>query len=796
MTSVPARSGSLAGAEVHFLNRSYSPAVGGVERQLTYLENLVAGQGGRVVIWTTTPPPGDAPPSATAVRRRCPGWVGGSTRRFLLWVTVGLILYRLVHPRRRMVVLAGRASAETAAALPVHRVFAVPLITYLAGGDAAGSEFSTQRRAWLKRHMARSVDVFVAHTQSYLDEVKAAGHGGIGLVVPTLAPSSSAGGCPQLLAPHGGIRVLWCGRNHPVKGIDRLGRIAAGPLRRSAGLTAICDTAPQLPDCVQIHAGCPDPRSHMADFDVLVLTSLHEGQPNVMAEAALEGVPTVALGVGGIPEAVATLGHGAVLAPDCTDAEFAAAAIGTAERYRNEERRAELRISARQLYVEKAEGAWRHALESGLAGSTGRTGWGSVVGALAGGRGIATVLSALWLFAAARILSLSAFGRLSLIVAVGGLLDVVSDLGIPLALTHRAASVGASRMVVHRALRNRLLADIPAIALLLLVYRMATGADLLAPLIFGASIAGSTVYSTYTAVLRGQGTVRIEATNEVASRLAVVAAGVPWLALGGGLTAAAATYALADVVSGLVVPIVASRRISWADSDPAARAHLQLRATLPLAAASAVNVVYYKLDVWILALMAGPAAVATYTIAGRLADLVMLPSRALNSVSLALSEGSGPRVGLRALSFRSLMMTAPGVILGLVCVGPVLPALLGHQYRSAVQPTRVLLLSCLLTAVLLAVAPSVAIRRRALFLAGSSAALAANVSLNLVLIPRLGATGAALASLGSEGLLVGLVVVRVAGWRPAAVLRNLLQQVDRRFAPQPRLEPERELKEV
>lgn len=755
----------LDDVEVHFINRTHWPVVGGVERQFVQLQDLVRDLGGRVVIWTGTRLPASAGPSG----RRPPGAVATrpdvvdrsrlSPRLFLVLVVLRLVLYRARHPRRRCVILAGRASAEAVAALLVKRLFGDPVIVYLAGGDERGSEFSTQRRGWLQSQMVQRVDVFVAHTASYLDEVKAAGHRGARLIVPTITPVEAGPGCPVRLPGDGAIRVLWCGRNHAVKGLERLARMVVGPMKAAGvSLTAISDEQPPLPpDCV-VHTGCPDPRSHMAEFDAIVLTSRYEGQPNVMAEAALEGVPTIALGVGGIPEAMRTLGHGRAVDPGSGDAEFVDAVVETVRAYRQPGRRAALQTAARRLYWPQAREGWTRALL--LAHRTRPTGPGfiPVVGGLAGGRTAASLLSALWLVGAARLLGATGFGRLTFLLAAGAVVDVVSDLGIPLTLTHLAASNRADRALVRRAVAMRLAADLPAVVLLVLVYRGATHDGSLAPFVFGASIGASSIYSSYTAVLRGQARIRVESVNEVVSRAGVMVGGLTWLALGGGLLAAVSAYAAADLLSAVVVPMVALRRITWLESSEGGADELRLRSTLPLAAASAVNVLYYRLDIWLLAYISGPVTVAVYAIATRIADVVMLPSRALNSVALAWSERRIGPLNLTGLSLRSMAMTAPLAVVGLMLSPYLIPAALGPEYRAAVGPTRILLVASVLTSVLLAVNPAMAVRRRGLFLTASATALAVNVGANLVLIPRLGANGAALATLGSEALLLGSVV--------------------------------------
>lgn len=50
-------------------------------------------------------------------------------------------------------------------------------------------------------------------------------------------------------------------------------------------------------------------------IDVIAITSLREGLPNVLLEAMLNGVPVVAMGVGGIPEVISSPDYGIVVPP-------------------------------------------------------------------------------------------------------------------------------------------------------------------------------------------------------------------------------------------------------------------------------------------------------------------------------------------------------------------------------------------------------------------------------------------------------------------------------------------------
>jgi glycosyltransferase involved in cell wall biosynthesis len=54
----------------------------------------------------------------------------------------------------------------------------------------------------------------------------------------------------------------------------------------------------------------------LAESDVLVLSSDHEGTPNVLLEAACAGLPVVATAVGGVPDIVGDGTTGILVPPD------------------------------------------------------------------------------------------------------------------------------------------------------------------------------------------------------------------------------------------------------------------------------------------------------------------------------------------------------------------------------------------------------------------------------------------------------------------------------------------------
>lgn len=81
--------------------------------------------------------------------------------------------------------------------------------------------------------------------------------------------------------------------------------------------------------------------------DILVLTSEHEGTPNVVLEAMAHGIPVVATRVGGVPE-ILTDGRGFVVGPDDFDGLFKC----TARLIRNGELRRRMGENGREFVLE------------------------------------------------------------------------------------------------------------------------------------------------------------------------------------------------------------------------------------------------------------------------------------------------------------------------------------------------------------------------------------------------------------------------------------------------------------
>ncbi|MEU4396541.1 polysaccharide biosynthesis C-terminal domain-containing protein [Kribbella sp. NPDC023855] len=173
-----------------------------------------------------------------------------------------------------------------------------------------------------------------------------------------------------------------------------------------------------------------------------------------------------------------------------------------------------------------------------------------------------------------------------------------------------------------------------------------------------------------------------------------------------------------------------------------------------------------RLDFAILGAMAGPAVLGGYAVASKYAELLRLPGTALTWVFYPRLAKLGQREAA-ATARRMIRPTLIGILLAAIPVAlltsPVMRLLYGASFGSAVAPARVLL-----AGMLLAGASGVA----SAYLYGRGTpglnsiilgiGLVITVVLDLLLIPKHGAMGAAIAStaayLFTDALLIGLLL--------------------------------------
>jgi O-antigen/teichoic acid export membrane protein len=207
---------------------------------------------------------------------------------------------------------------------------------------------------------------------------------------------------------------------------------------------------------------------------------------------------------------------------------------------------------------------------------------------LAIGRAASGLLATAWLGIAAHQLTVYQFGQVTLVLSLGSLVSIGTDLGIPLALSKVACDHDPlDHDAVWRAVLTRAVAGLVAGAVLIGLWANTGQAQRwwLAGL-YSISVVVTPVGGSFLALLRGRAIGIVEAAYNVLSKAALLGVGVLTLAAGWRPSGVIAAFVLVDFVSSLALPVVAARRLRISPTaDPLQRAELRLRATLPLAAA-------------------------------------------------------------------------------------------------------------------------------------------------------------------------------------------------------------------
>jgi O-antigen/teichoic acid export membrane protein len=379
------------------------------------------------------------------------------------------------------------------------------------------------------------------------------------------------------------------------------------------------------------------------------------------------------------------------------------------------------------------------------------------------GRAIAAAVSAVWFVVAAHYLSVDDFGKLALLLSLGLMTAIVGDLGLTnllseeVAVDHSVARSAARHVVIQRIPLGLIAAALTAIA-----YAAAGGSWALAA-VFSISTLATVVYNTFTAAFRAVGRAEIDAANEVASRVFVLAAGWFLLARGHGLVAAVGVYVAADVAS-LVVLYVVFRHLTRPSPVVIERARVGLRRGRALGVAGILNTVYMRIDMWLLGLIVSAAAVATYAVSYRIFEALLLPALTLASLSVVQCAGlTGERLRARLVQLAStaVAVTVPIAIGVLVAAPFIISTLFGSRYTAATTPLRILAVCSILTAPIFATTFPLALRSSRVAWA-LGVALALNVAGNIATIPALGPAGSAWTTLACDAVLLAWILRQIA----------------------------------
>ena len=169
-----------------------------------------------------------------------------------------------------------------------------------------------------------------------------------------------------------------------------------------------------------------------------------------------------------------------------------------------------------------------------------------------------------------------------------------------------------------------------------------------------------------------------------------------------------------------------------------------------------------RLDVILVGALVGPATLGTYAIASRFAELLRLPPVAMTYVlqpQLAAADPASAARRARALFPKAFALTA-SLVLPLGLVAFLIPVVFGEPFRASILPAQILLVGLATEGIGgVCIAFLYGIGRPGLNSMAMALGLAVTVGLDVLLIPRFGAVGAAVASAVTYLVTTGLLLV-------------------------------------
>jgi len=370
---------------------------------------------------------------------------------------------------------------------------------------------------------------------------------------------------------------------------------------------------------------------------------------------------------------------------------------------------------------------------------------------------------------AGRSLGEAGFGRFSFASSLAVLLAFATDLGLTIWTTRALARAPEQSVsVLGTGLRLRLAASLPVLLALAAVAAAVDDRGLaVAVIALGVAYLARGFADHARAVFRAHE--RLGDEGKLNAAIALLAAGG---GIAGALAGARSLSVLAlGVMAGTVVGAIYGFALlgrnygRWAGPPDWKLARRMLRESLPFWLAGAFTLVYARADVLLLRPLASDADVGAYRAAGQLVEVVkqlpvLLMTATFPQLARAFHES---RAGLAHVE-RTLagLLLLGGVLAGgalAAAADPIVALFFGPAFASAVAPLRLLALSVPLVFVNCGLLHFFVARDRGMVNLALAAAMALiNAAANGVLDRRLGAVGAATATVITEAALLACCV--------------------------------------
>lgn len=392
------------------------------------------------------------------------------------------------------------------------------------------------------------------------------------------------------------------------------------------------------------------------------------------------------------------------------------------------------------------------------------------------GEVVAKLASVAFYVAVARELGEGGFGDFMFALSFTTLLLVASGFGTE-DLVAREVARDRSRLddYLSNALAVKLASSVALLALAAAFVNVAGySADTrVAVYLVGAGVAVENFGRTLGSVFQATERMELLSISLIVQRVATAGAGIAVLAAGGGILEVSLVF-FGGSLLGLAVAGVVMRRYVARPRMTIDRTRWWpiLQAGIPIGLVTMVLTVLIKVDQVLLSFLEGGdnSEVGFYGAAFRVVEATMFISWSFAAAFLPWVAHRGPEEGERLAQGYELVLKALSAVLVpigvafVVLAEPLIELLYGEAYEPAVEPLRWLGVTTVFYGLNMLASTLLVARDRPLDFARICAVVVVlNITLNLILIPPLGATGAALAAAISSVALALMGAYRIAG---------------------------------
>lgn len=376
-----------------------------------------------------------------------------------------------------------------------------------------------------------------------------------------------------------------------------------------------------------------------------------------------------------------------------------------------------------------------------------------------GGRLLRTLL----VIYAARILGPAEWGVFSYAVNLVAILAVLTDFGVSAILTRENAKSNKPEMnaeVISSAFFLKILLVVPGLAFLVFFAPRFAILQSILPLLafFGLMLALDSIRQFGFSLIKAMERMEAQAGLYIITNAIIVISGFAFLYIAPSISSLTYAYVL-GTAAGTIATLFFLRKfwgylsagINWT------LAKTILASAWPFALSSLIGSIMISTDVFIIGFFRSAEEVGYYSVADKIMQILYAPSlvlatSTLPSFSRLVGQGSGVAGKMfRYILKRIILFLSFATIIGIIFTPLAVKLLFSATYEAAILPLQILLLTLVFRylSVLLGNL-AFAHNQQKIFIPYAALGIFLNVSLDLILIPRVGIVGSAIATVISQ----------------------------------------------